>query len=86
MTDGSSDQRPTYNRVLLKLSGEAFAPGDAGYGIDTEATGLVARQLAEVVDSGCRPPSSWVAATSGAAARRPASTATAPTTWACSRP
>jgi uridylate kinase len=40
-----------YRRVLLKLSGEAFAP-DTGFGISAEATGLVARQLAEVVDLG----------------------------------
>ena len=44
--------RPTYHRVLLKLSGEAFAPADAEYGISSEATNLVARQLADVVDLG----------------------------------
>jgi uridylate kinase len=38
--------------VLLKLSGEAFAPGNKQSGIDAEATALVARQLAEVVDLG----------------------------------
>jgi uridylate kinase len=40
-----------YHRVLLKLSGEAFAPPD-GTGISTEATALIGRQLAEVVDLG----------------------------------
>ncbi|HJQ72879.1 MAG TPA: UMP kinase [Actinomycetota bacterium] len=40
-----------YHRVLLKLSGEAFAPTD-GMGISTEATALISRQLAEVVDLG----------------------------------
>ena len=40
-----------YKRVLLKLSGEAFAPTD-GSGISTEATALIGRQLAEVVDLG----------------------------------
>jgi uridylate kinase len=44
--------RPTYHRVLLKLSGEAFAPADAEYGISSEATALVARQLADVIDLG----------------------------------
>ncbi len=44
--------RPGYHRVVLKLSGEAFAPVGADYGINTEATGLVARQLADVIDLG----------------------------------
>jgi uridylate kinase len=43
--------RTEYHRVLLKLSGEAFAPSD-GSGISTEATALIGRQLAEVVDLG----------------------------------
>jgi uridylate kinase len=51
MDDGS---RPTHHRVLLKLSGEAFAP-TSGSGISDVATGLVARQLAEVVDIGIQP-------------------------------
>jgi uridylate kinase len=46
--------RPIYGRVLLKLSGDAFAPADTGYGISTEATSLLARQLADVVDLGCQ--------------------------------
>ena len=44
-----------HKRVLLKLSGEAFAPGDAASGINTEATSLIARQLAEVVSMGVEP-------------------------------
>jgi uridylate kinase len=44
--------RPMYHRVLLKLSGDAFAPLDTGYGISTESTGLLARELADVVDLG----------------------------------
>ncbi|MBA3690023.1 MAG: UMP kinase [Actinobacteria bacterium] len=52
MTGGDGTARPTYHRVLLKLSGDAFAPGDTGYGIDTASTALLARQLAEVVDLG----------------------------------
>jgi len=52
MADG--DARPAYHRVLLKLSGEAFAP-PSGSGISDAATALVARQLAEVVDMGIQP-------------------------------
>jgi uridylate kinase len=44
--------RPMYHRVLLKLSGDAFAPPEAGYGISTAATGLLAQELADVVDVG----------------------------------
>jgi uridylate kinase len=52
MDDGGA--RPMYHRVLLKLSGEAFAPA-TGSGISDASTGLVARQLAEVVDIGIQP-------------------------------
>jgi uridylate kinase len=53
MTEGSSTPaRPIYNRVLLKLSGDAFSPSGQDFGISTEATALLARQLAEVVDLG----------------------------------
>ena len=52
MAGGDANGRPTYGRVLLKLSGEAFAPGGQQGGIDAEATALVARQLAEIVDLG----------------------------------
>jgi uridylate kinase len=44
--------RPQYHRVLLKLSGDAFTPPERGYGISTSATGLLARELADVVDIG----------------------------------
>ena len=44
--------RPLYHRVLLKLSGDAFAPADTGYGISAEATSLIARELADAVDLG----------------------------------
>ena len=50
----AGDARPTYHRVLLKLSGEAFAPA-TGSGISDAATALVARQLADVVDLGIQP-------------------------------
>ncbi len=44
--------RPMYHRVLLKLSGDAFAPTDTGYGISTAATSLLAGQLADIVGLG----------------------------------
>jgi uridylate kinase len=52
MTAGDGSARPAYHRVLLKLSGDAFAPPDTGYGINTASTALLATQLAEVVDLG----------------------------------
>jgi len=52
MTGSGASTRPMYGRVLLKLSGDAFAPADTGYGINTEATSLLARQLGDVVDLG----------------------------------
>ena len=55
MPEGEGAQeavRPLYHRVLLKLSGDAFAPADTGYGISTASTGLLARELADVVDLG----------------------------------
>jgi uridylate kinase len=68
MADDGGTARAQYGRVLLKLSGEAFAPADAENGINTDATALIARQLAEVVDLGVQT----------------AVVGTAPTTWACS--
>jgi uridylate kinase len=43
---------PIYRRVLLKLSGDAFSPPGSEYGISTESTALLARQLAEVTELG----------------------------------
>jgi uridylate kinase len=40
---------PLYGRILLKLSGDAFAPPGQGFGISADATGLLARQLHEIV-------------------------------------
>lgn len=40
-----------YDRVLLKLSGEAFV-GDVGYGIDPKVLTSVARQIKELNDGG----------------------------------
>jgi uridylate kinase len=52
VSEGAGTDRTRYRRVLLKLSGDAFAPADTGYGISSDATGLIAGQLAEIVDLG----------------------------------
>jgi uridylate kinase len=43
--------RPSFSRVLLKLSGESLA-GDQGYGIDPLTISTIAREIKEVVDMG----------------------------------
>lgn len=40
--------QPAYKRVLLKLSGEAFASPDLGFGIDAGIVSSLAGQLAEI--------------------------------------
>ncbi len=40
---------PLYHRILLKLSGDAFAPGDRDFGISPESVNLLARQLADLL-------------------------------------
>jgi uridylate kinase len=55
MAEDAAPARPIYRRVLLKLSGDAFAPPDVGYGISTEASALLARQLADVIEAGVQP-------------------------------
>jgi uridylate kinase len=47
-----TDPAPIYRRVLLKLSGDAFAPAGEDYGISDDATTLLARQLEEVAGLG----------------------------------
>jgi uridylate kinase len=47
--DGAS---ATYRRILLKLSGDAFAPPGREFGISEEATHLLAAQLQEIVAMG----------------------------------
>ena len=44
--------RPLYHRVLLKLSGDAIAPLETGYGISTKQTSMLAREIADVIDLG----------------------------------
>jgi len=46
------DDKPHYGRVLVKLSGEAFAGDDAGFGLDFGKIDGIAGQLAEIVELG----------------------------------
>ena len=46
----ASDSRPKYNRILLKISGEAFAGTDTG--VDVNTTRAMADQIAEVSRAG----------------------------------
>jgi len=43
---------PKYKRVLLKLSGEAFADPQSGFGIDQRIVASIARQIAEAKELG----------------------------------
>ena len=52
MTDRTGDvAEPAWRRVLLKLSGEAFA-GGRGLGVDPVTVETIARQIAEIVHTG----------------------------------
>lgn len=44
--------KPAFERVLVKLSGEAFMDSQVGYGIDTRTVQSVAEELAEVQSLG----------------------------------
>ncbi len=44
-------QQPVWNRVLLKLSGEALM-GDLGYGIDPERLRCIAAEISQVAMGG----------------------------------
>ena len=79
--------RPRFNRILLKLSGEALM-GEGQFGIDPETVARLAEEIKQAVAK--RPSSSAsssAAATSSAAwpARPRAWTGPAPTIWACWR-
>ena len=47
----SAPRKRTYQRILLKLSGEALA-GDAGYGIDTDVLKILAHEIKIIHQSG----------------------------------
>ena len=46
------DAKPRFDRVVVKLSGEAFADSSVGFGLDFGKIDGVARQLVEVLDLG----------------------------------
>ncbi|MCK5874664.1 MAG: UMP kinase [Alcanivoracaceae bacterium] len=48
---GISDRSPRYNRILLKLSGEALA-GDEGFGIDPKVLDAMAIEIGQLVGIG----------------------------------
>jgi len=52
MSNGDVGPTPKFKRVLLKLSGEAFADPTTGFGIDPRIVASIARQVAEARDSG----------------------------------
>ena len=43
--------RPSFTRVLLKISGESLA-GDQGYGIDPHTINAIAKEISDVVAQG----------------------------------
>lgn len=49
---GGIDVTPKFSRVLLKLSGEAFADPQSGFGIDPRIVASMARQIAEAKSLG----------------------------------
>jgi uridylate kinase len=51
LTTSGEEPRHGYHRVLLKLSGEAFA-GDGALGVDPDVVASLARQISEVVAEG----------------------------------
>ena len=52
MADPDVGPAPRYKRVLLKLSGEAFADPSQGFGIDPRIAASIARQVAEARNTG----------------------------------
>src|SRR5690606_23602911 len=45
------DHKPIYNRVVLKLSGEALA-GEKGHGFDSEILDMIAEEVIEISQLG----------------------------------
>jgi hypothetical protein len=79
-------RKPAYQRILLKLSGEALM-GESSYGIERETIDRIVAEIAEVVRLGVEVAVVIGGATSFAASHpaRPGWTVRPPTTWACSR-
>jgi uridylate kinase len=51
LVEAGTTAQPLYQRILLKLSGDAFSPPQ-GFGISPDATHLLARQLRDIVAMG----------------------------------
>ncbi|MCB1838339.1 MAG: UMP kinase, partial [Alcanivoracaceae bacterium] len=47
----AKDRSPRYNRILLKLSGEALA-GDEGFGIDPKVLDAMSLEIGQLVGIG----------------------------------
>src|SRR5690554_7099964 len=48
---GTSDRSPRYNRIMLKLSGEALA-GEEGFGIDPKVLDAMAIEIGQLIGIG----------------------------------
>ena len=76
----------SFNRVLLKLSGEALM-GDLDYGTDPAQIERIANQVGEVRGRASRSRSSWAGNIyRGLEGAAEGWTAPRPTTWGCSPP
>jgi uridylate kinase len=51
MQDNNAEQKPRFQRVLLKLSGEALM-GNQGFGVDPALASRIAEEIAEIHDLG----------------------------------
>ena len=83
----TSDRMPAYQRVLLKLSGEALM-GEQKFGVDPAVANQIASEIADIQSRGVQAAivigggnifRGIAASAQGHGSRRP------PTTWACSR-
>ena len=84
---GRLTDKPAFQRVLVKLSGEALM-GDLEFGTDADTVSAIARQLKGIHDRGVEVAvvlGRRATSTAASRARRRAWTARPPTTWACSR-
>lgn len=74
--------KPKYERVILKISGEALA-GENKFGLDEEMLGQVARQVKEIHDIGVQVAIVVGGGNFGGAGPARAWTGPPQTTWAC---
>jgi len=48
MVESVPGRKPRFNRVLLKLSGEALAPANQNSGVDLDALATIALEIKEI--------------------------------------